>query len=247
MSQNLHVNGKEYLQSAEIAQFFGYTPDYISRLAREGKIVATNVGRKWFIDQESFQAFVQSADIGKQMRSDILKKQRKVELMMHANDAKQGATNQREQSHIALAQSFSVLMCGAFVGLLGWSVSGADMTLAELSAGFEKTYTHIADGVTPDQNPFSSFVAWRSVASVMGTVQQEDAVSGRAPQSSVERKYEVPAVESGAEKQSDARPFSDLIDVRFVTDEAGLVRPVFRNVEDGQEYEVVVAPFAVGE
>lgn len=53
MSQQLRVNGKQYLQSNELASTFGYSADYLGKLAREEKILGTQIGRQWFIEPES--------------------------------------------------------------------------------------------------------------------------------------------------------------------------------------------------
>ena len=43
MTNVLTINGKKYIQSNQLAREFGYTTDYIGRLAREEKILATPV------------------------------------------------------------------------------------------------------------------------------------------------------------------------------------------------------------
>ncbi|GEM_PF-7017405 len=46
-------DGKEYLSSADAAQLTGYSQDYIGQLARSSSILATKVGRKWFVEEYS--------------------------------------------------------------------------------------------------------------------------------------------------------------------------------------------------
>ena len=246
MTQNLVISGKEYRPSAVIAQSFGYTPDYVSRLAREGKIVATNVNRKWFINQESFKEFVRNAEVGKEERSDELKKQRKAEQLLHSLHATHAAPQDRSQSHIALAQSMAVLMCGAFVGLLGWSVTGEDITVADLSGGFENTYTQIADAIRPTQNPFSSFANWSGVAAVQESFTEEGFLQEDVTHAVVPDNPPTAPHNDDAAKQYDSRNFSDEIDVRFVDDGTGVVRPIFKSEKDGQEYQVLLAPVTPG-
>jgi len=246
MAQHLVVNGKEYLTSAEIAQSFGYTPDYVSRLAREGKIVATNVNRKWFINAESVEEFVRSVDVGKEIRSDELKKQRKVERLMHSEEMKKERVGIKVVSHIALAQSFAVLLCGAFVGLLGWSATSANMTLADIAVGFEKSYTQIVDAVIPDQNPLALLSSWASVASVQESVVQSEDEAEPSSVVNIDHESQTVDEEVVTQKQYEAVNFSDAVNVRFADDGTGTVRPIITNEKDGKEYQMLLAPITSG-
>ena len=66
MTNVLTINGKKYIQSNQLAREFGYTTDYIGRLAREEKILATLVGRQWFVEPESLRVFSHQAQRSKQ-------------------------------------------------------------------------------------------------------------------------------------------------------------------------------------
>ena len=41
------IDGKKFLSAKEAGAIFGYTGDYISKLAREGKVYAKRIGRAW--------------------------------------------------------------------------------------------------------------------------------------------------------------------------------------------------------
>ena len=79
MSQSFTVNGKEYLQSNVLASSFGYTSDYIGKLAREEKIIGTQVGRQWFIEPESLKIFLHKVQVEKEFRKIELRQLRKIE------------------------------------------------------------------------------------------------------------------------------------------------------------------------
>jgi hypothetical protein len=246
MTQNLIISDKTYLPSAEIAKNFGYTPDYVSRLARESKVVATCVNRKWFICEDSFNDFVRSLDLMKETRSDELKKQRKVDRLVHAQEIKKSTTTRRAQSNIALAQTCAIMLCGALVGLLGWSVSGEDITLSQINVGVEKSYSQISSALTPNQNPFSIFSKWSAVASVQESVIAEGVSQKDLATQTMSDEYQ-PLPERSADAGAfEMVHFSDEVDIRFVADETGAVRPIVKSAEDGQEYQMVLAPITEG-
>lgn len=64
------ISGKEAAKKA------GYSADYIARLAREQKIVGTQIDRQWFIDVESLRHFLNSAKIEKEARKRKLQEER---------------------------------------------------------------------------------------------------------------------------------------------------------------------------
>lgn len=235
MVQNLIISGKEYLPSAELAQHFGYTADYVSRLAREGKIAATTVDRKWFVDKDSLDEFRQLASLGKDVRSTELKKQRKVERLMHSQKEKVKNHGHVSHVHIALVESVVVFMCGVFVVLLGWTAVGSDIGFEELTVGLEKSYMHITQKVVPNTNPLGVFAEW-SVATVPQRILTEEIVSENNTQELVSE-----TVKTNIHDKSFVG-FSDEVDITFDADGTGVVRPVFKNNQDGQEYQMLLAP-----
>ncbi len=51
------IKGTLYKKSSLIAEDFGYTTDYVGQLCRSGKVAAQMVGRSWYVDPESVQAY----------------------------------------------------------------------------------------------------------------------------------------------------------------------------------------------
>ena len=168
MTQNLIVCGKEYFPSTELAHSFGYTPDYVSRLAREGKITAANINRKWFVEKKSLEEFVFQANLGKEVRSDVIKKQRKVERLLHSQSLKRKKSLESSLTHVALAQSLAVFMCVAFMGLLGWTVSSNDIKPIDLANGVKDSYGQIVATVILNSSSLEMF-SRSSVATVFIT------------------------------------------------------------------------------
>jgi excisionase family DNA binding protein len=48
----------ELISTKEASELSGYTPDYLARLVRENKILATRVGRSWLVQKDSLEIFL---------------------------------------------------------------------------------------------------------------------------------------------------------------------------------------------
>lgn len=60
----LQLSGRRYISSRRLAKEHGYHSDYLGQLIRGGKIKGQKVGRAWYIDAASFEAY-----IGKELTS----------------------------------------------------------------------------------------------------------------------------------------------------------------------------------
>jgi hypothetical protein len=54
----INIGGVPYHSAAEIARKYGFVRDYVARLCREGKVRGRRLGKLWYVDTESFAAFV---------------------------------------------------------------------------------------------------------------------------------------------------------------------------------------------
>lgn len=79
MSTNLEINGVTLVSIKEAAKIVSYSRDYLTKLARDQKIIATQIGRQWFIDMTSLQAFVDDVALEQIVRKEHLRKERKQE------------------------------------------------------------------------------------------------------------------------------------------------------------------------
>jgi hypothetical protein len=52
------IGGSRHLPAREIARSYGYVSDYVSRLCRQSKVRGRRLGKLWYVDTESFAAFV---------------------------------------------------------------------------------------------------------------------------------------------------------------------------------------------
>lgn len=81
MSTTVEMNGLSLIPIREAASRVSYSRDYVARLAREGKIVASQIGRQWFVDLASLQNFSAEATALEEVRRQDLRAERKRELM----------------------------------------------------------------------------------------------------------------------------------------------------------------------
>ena len=68
-----------FISTVEAGKQFGYTNDYVSRLAREKKVIANRVGRQWFVDAGSFELYVKESDDAKKRYAEQIRLERKRE------------------------------------------------------------------------------------------------------------------------------------------------------------------------
>ena len=56
--RGIALDGRRYFLASEAAADFGFSGDYIARLARHGKINGRRVGKKWYVEPESLRAYL---------------------------------------------------------------------------------------------------------------------------------------------------------------------------------------------
>lgn len=98
MKATTSENAKRMQKARDAASLVSYSPDYVSRLARQGKIVAEQRGRDWFVDIDSLKLFVLERQAEQRARHEELRQQRLSEKAQHAKtqlDASQLAAGER--------------------------------------------------------------------------------------------------------------------------------------------------------
>ncbi len=129
MSSQIEINGVELVPLKLAAKQVSYSRDYLSKLARDKKVVATQIGRQWFIDMASLQNFVEVSNIEQSLRKKNLREERKRELtakqelqvLSEEMISKKNSFRQR-----SLIVSMLVLFFGFFTGAVVYT--GADIT-----------------------------------------------------------------------------------------------------------------------
>lgn len=132
MSSFVQIAGKKYESVITAAALSGYSRDYIGRLAREQKILATQVGRQWFVFIPSLLAYVkistEEQNLRKRELSSLRKKERATTSRLHGENktkATPGQGNKFYPKVVALA----VLSLGVGLGATLNAVSLFDFNL----------------------------------------------------------------------------------------------------------------------
>ncbi len=126
MTAGVEINGVTLVSIKEATVVVPYSKDYISRLAREGEIVASQIGRQWFVDLDSLVTFSKSAELQDEARKQELRAERKSELKTkEAIDVLENLTAEKIKSRRfdALGISFATLCLGFMVGTSLYAVS----------------------------------------------------------------------------------------------------------------------------
>ncbi len=79
MATQVEINGSTFLPIKEAAKLVSYSKDYVARLAREQKIVASQIGRQWFVEEVSLKNFAEASEIEQTIRKQQLSLERKRE------------------------------------------------------------------------------------------------------------------------------------------------------------------------
>ena len=126
MTENVEINGVNLIPIKEAAVSVSYSRDYVSRLAREGKIVASQIGRQWFVDLDSLVAFSKIAEAHDEARKQELRTERKSELKTkEALDGLETFTLAKVRGHHfdAVGVSLATLCLGFVVGISLYTAS----------------------------------------------------------------------------------------------------------------------------
>ena len=121
MSSALKINGRTLHPIKEAVEVVSYSRDYVTRLAREEKIVASLVGRQWFIDLDSLKQYTEVSAMEQELRKKQLSEQRVKERQMR------DAAEKQNTLHLKKAQAtkhHAVLVASLVLGfglLTGWA------------------------------------------------------------------------------------------------------------------------------
>jgi hypothetical protein len=215
MSQTLRINGKEYVPSNILAAENGYSSDYVGRLAREEKILATLIGRQWFVEPESLKSFLHQVAVEKEIRKEELRRQRKVEQATHQRERKAAHLHVVKEVS-ALASAAAVFACLLFSGALVHVATSEGLAASDLQEGMHEVLAYVSAGVLP-QN-VRLFEPAANTASVASS-KEHPAVT--------ERYAILPETSAGTEDASSVVDgFSDPVRIRLREDGAQIVEPI---------------------
>ena len=88
-----------YVPAREAALRVRLDPDYVSRLARQSRIRGRQVGRRWYVDQVSLDAFLAEQAAAKESRREEIKNLRRKEYeQLHEEQADDSAITAIEEA-----------------------------------------------------------------------------------------------------------------------------------------------------
>jgi hypothetical protein len=79
MVRSLEINGSELKNIRSASELTGYSRDYITKLAREQKITASQIGRQWFVDVDSLSGYAKTVAEEQRLRNEQLSEERRRE------------------------------------------------------------------------------------------------------------------------------------------------------------------------
>jgi hypothetical protein len=122
---DIEIDGKKLTSIREACSEVSYSRDYVTRLAREGKIVASLIGRQWFVDVLSLKNYAVQSKVEAELRKAQLSEERKQEQIFQKTKQQQKLSHQKSTSSVgtrAVLASGSVLALGLAAGVIGYSV-----------------------------------------------------------------------------------------------------------------------------
>lgn len=123
MSDILEIDGKTLHSVKAAAQQFSYSRDYVTRLAREQKIAATNIGRRWFVDIDSLRSYVEQSFFEQTVRKKRLSQERKQELEIRSEKEHRHTLSLKKSKSFearAVAVTALALVVGLSAGYIGY-------------------------------------------------------------------------------------------------------------------------------
>ena len=81
--QSSAVGQPTLLPIREAARLTSYSRDYLTRLAREGKIAAAYLDRQWYVNLDSLRSYAEQAAIEQELRKQQLRRERQREREYH--------------------------------------------------------------------------------------------------------------------------------------------------------------------
>lgn len=120
MSSALNIDGKMLHPIKEATKHVSYSRDYITRLAREQKIIATYVGRQWFVDLTSLKNYFETSLLEQDIRKRQLSEERTNELRVREAAERQSRLNagRAKSFHRRALVTASLVLCfGVMTGL----------------------------------------------------------------------------------------------------------------------------------
>jgi hypothetical protein len=244
MSTAVEINGVTLVPIKEAAVSVSYSRDYVARLAREGKIVASQIGRQWFVDLVSLRDFSTAASAFEEVRKEELRSERKRELMAKeclASLDSIAAQRIRSQRFDALVVTTAVVCLGIFTGLGLYTASLVPSSkLASLSYSVLPQAKPATEVATVATSPFKVIEEPKDTL-LLTTVVERPVFTQREEVTPLEGGMAGVLVFSSGTSVAEASDveqlFSDEVEAHFTSPDSGVI------LYEGEAGEVVEYPF----
>ena len=217
------------LPTKEVAKRVGYTPDYVARLAREGKVIAKQEGRQWLVSPDSVKLFALEAEAEKRERQKELREERMRERQRSKVQTQTVAVVSRvdQTAPAALLQTVAVFACAVLFGSLLWTTQSQALNLQAFAFGA---------GAISDQ-----IVSLFDLSGWFDGAPESDISTPTSAQPAFGIGV-LPGDATEAEMQAVKDSFSDEVSVEFADNRTGVITPVFKHATGTESYRFLLVP-----
>jgi len=240
-------NLKKFVLVKEAAKRVSYTPDYIARLAREGKIESVRKDRQWLVELDSLKLFQLQADAEEKLRKKELSKERFVERVVKSSLASLSTEeniNYSLKKH-ALLESAALIMCLSLLVSVAGAYNFFELSPDDLKTAVGEVGGDLQSAVVIKSIPNLADIFWlvRSDKVLVA----ETLLSSTSELENFPKDYFVPQVDatsgeilidSSAERDV-TKVFSDDVLIQFFDSRSGTVTPIF------ESHDEVLYPFVL--
>lgn len=212
MSTSVVIDELQLVPVREASTLVPYTRDHITRLAREGKVVAVRLDRQWMIDAASLVSFYTSAAQEDEVRRQRLSEARRREIEVaefHRAALDQIDVRQREESLSSTWQTIGIVVCGLCAGIIFYSSSQF----------FDPATSSVAQVPVATGSSVPTVLQTDEV-----TVQPAGATATSRPLSLENGIVLLPAEAASSTEQDILELFSDEVEIEMVSETRGIVR-----------------------
>lgn len=253
---------QKLLDARSAGKLVGYSSDYVTRLAREGKVEAIQTGRHWLVDIDSLKMFTLEVQAEKRQRAAKIREERKKELAL----ASVGVVSEEEVENkvddyiksnqvSAWAQTVALGTCLFLFSTLFWFAFENDLNHRNLVAGFGYVVEDLKESLSaPLPDYLSQLASFAFVESKQDVARElpDRRTEGTSMDSnnSSWSSYEGIVIfgddsVSSAEVDRIRDSFSDPVTVSFDDEDTGVITPIFKERSD-DSYRFLLAPIRSG-
>lgn len=142
MTELFEITGKKkkFITTRDAARQVSYTPDYVTKLARDGKIISQKIGRAWYVDLDSLKLFVLEREVEKRRhQSEVRDSRRREEIF---NQFRKNKTNPElvvsKNSSKVFLEAVAIYFAFVLLVLVAHPLLQKQVTAGDLSLGLTK-------------------------------------------------------------------------------------------------------------